>query len=234
LEAFRKFKRFIYQGFIPVTKSIMVLTTVIFLLYYILQYFNFGWLNGFLILTPASVFRAPWTLITYPLLNLDPIALIFSLLWLWFIGGSLERIWGSGSFFGFVFSVTVVTGILMTTVGWFFLKGFVEILGLQLPLVAITWAWARIYPEREMSFFGIIPLRAEWLAWIYAAFTFFQYAKQPYNWLMGFASLGGILVVYLFRGKKSDWAGSQGFSLRSWLTKRRRDARKNKFKVIKH
>ena len=98
--------------------------------------------------------------------------------------------------------------------------------------MAITWAWAGIYPEREMLFFGIIPLKAMWLAWIYAAFTFFQYATN--NWLMGFASLGGILVVYLFRGKEPDWVGSQGFSVRSWLEKRRRDARKNKFKLIKH
>ena len=177
LELFYKFKRFIYQDFIPVTKSILVLTGVIFLLHYILLYFNSGILDGFLILTPASVFHAPWTLITYPLLNPDPIAWIFSLLWLWFIGGSLERTWGSWPFFTFVFMVTVVTGILMTAVGWFFANGSF-VVGLQLPLVAITWAWAGIYPDREMLFFGIIPLKAMWLAWIYAAFTFFQYAKE--------------------------------------------------------
>jgi membrane associated rhomboid family serine protease len=221
----------------PVTKSIMVMAGVIFLLYYGLQLFNIRLLDGFLTLNPASIFDFPWTLVSYPLFNPDPFALLFGLLWLWFVGGNLEQIWNSWSYFIFILLVTIVTGTMMSLVAWFFLGGMFSISGLWLPLVAVTWAWARVYPEREMLFWGIIPLRAEWLAWINAAFIFFQYALS--NWLLGFASISGILIVYLFRGKMLRqglryWAWSRGFSLRGWLDKRRRQVRKNKFKVIKH
>lgn len=242
LRAFNKFKRFIYQGSIPVTKIIMVLTGVLFLLYYGLQLLNLELFADLFILTPASIFHSPWALITYPLVNPDPLALLFGLLWLWFIGGNLERAWSSWSYLSFIFLVTVVTGIMMMLVAWYFLGGAFAVSGLWLPLVAITWAWAGIYPDRELLFWGIIPLHAEWLAWINAAFIFFQYARPlypPYHWLMGLASLSGILVVYMFRGKTLShglryWAWSHGISLRGRLEKRRRNARKNKFKVIKH
>lgn len=239
MQTLNKFKRFLYRGSIPVTKSIMVLTGVIFLLYYGLQLFNIGLPDDLLILTPAGIFNFPWTLISYPLVNLDPFALLFGLLWLWFIGGNLEQTWSSWSYLVFLFLVTIVTGIMMSMVAWLFLGGVFTISGLWLPLVAITWAWARIYPEREMLFWGIIPLRAQWLAWINAAFIFFSYANAKSYWLMGFASISGILVVYLFRGKALShglryWAWSHGFSLRGQMEKRRREARKKKFKVIKH
>jgi membrane associated rhomboid family serine protease len=237
LQVYRRFKRFIYQGSIPVTKTIMVLTGIFFLLYYGLQLLNIELSGDWFILTPASIFHFPWTLITYPFINPDPLALLFSLLWLWFIGGSLERIWSSWTYATFIFWVSVVTGIIMMLVAWYFLGGVFAVSGLWLPLVAITWAWAEIYPDREMLFWGIIPVRAKWLAWIEAALTFYLYARS--HWLMGLASLSGILVVYLFRGKKSGhglryWAWSHGFSFQGWREKRRREARRKKLKIIKH
>ncbi len=237
MQAFSKLKRFLYQGSIPVTKAIMVLCGLFFLLYYIFQVLNYEFLTDYLVLNPAGVFHSPWTLMTYPLVNPDPLALIFGLLWLWFIGGTLERTWGSWLYFVFTILVTLLTGVAMSVVACFFLGGDFRIFDLWLPLVAITWAWSGVYPEREMLFFGIIPIKAQWLAWINAAFIFFQYMRA--HWLMGFASISGILVVYLFRGKALGyglryWAWNHGFSLRGWYQRRRHESKKKRFKIIKH
>jgi Uncharacterized membrane protein (homolog of Drosophila rhomboid) len=219
----------------------MVLCGLFFVLYYGLQLFNFNLFADLFILTPANIIHFPWIFITYPLVNLEPLSLLFGLLWLWFIGGNLEYTWGSWLYSIFLLLVTAVTGAVMSAVDWYFLGGTAMISEIWMPLTAVTWAWAGIYPDREMSFWGIIPLRAEWLAWINAAFMFFRYARpldQPFHWLMGFAALSGILVVYLFRkirpGSLRYWAWSRGVSPRGWLEKRRRNARKNKFKLIKH
>ncbi len=237
LQAFSKFKRFLYQGSIPVTKGIMVLCGLFFLLYYIFQALNYEFFADFLVLNPAGVFHSPWTLITYPLLNPDPFSLIFGLLWLWFIGGTLERTWGSTLYFILTALATILTGMAMSVVACFFLGGDFRIFDLWLPLVAITWAWSGVYPEREMLFFGIVPIKAQWLAWINAAFIFFQYMRI--HWLMGFAAISGILVVYLFRGKTLGyglrfWAWNHGFPLRGWYQKKRHEAKKKRFRIIKH
>jgi membrane associated rhomboid family serine protease len=235
LDTFGQIKRFLYQGFIPVTKSIMALTGVTFLLYWGLQLLGLGTYAGFLVLTPGNVIHLPWTLVTYPLLTPDPLGLLFGLIWLWFVGGNLERSWGSWLYLGFILSVTIVTGIVMSLVGWIFLGGMLAISDLWLPLVAVTWAWAWIYPEREMLFWGIIPIKAIWLAWINAAIIFFYYART--HWLLGLASISGILVVYLFRdrGKGTSLGyrtGNPRWGVKDWLEKRRRNARKKKFRVL--
>ena len=105
------------------------------------------------------------------------------------------------------------------------------IFGLWLPLVGITWAWAKVYPEREILIWGIIPVKATWLAWIDAGMTFFNYWQVNRNLLFGLASISGIVLVYLFGdpGKLG-----RGLRYRSW----RRDdrypkRRRNRLKIIK-
>ncbi len=228
MNVYSRFRRFLYQGFIPVTKSLIVLGALIFILYYVLQLFHFRSLYNLLGLFTGGVFHYPWTLLTYPLVNPDPFSLIFGLLWLWFVGGSLERSWGSWTFGIYLFWVTLFTGIMITLVG-FIVGKMIFISGFWIPLVALTWAWASIFPDREILFWGIIPLRAKWLAWINAVIVFFNYALQS-HWLMGFASISGILILYLFGGK----GGFFFKDIKSWLEERRRKARRNKFKVYKH
>ncbi|MGE5582137.1 MAG: DUF1751 domain-containing protein [Bacillota bacterium] len=225
-----RIRRFLYQGFIPVTKSLILLSGIVFFGGLI-----FKEIYNYLVLIPDTVFQLPWTLITYPLVNPEPLSLIFALLWFWFVGGSLERSWGSWNYGLFALLVTLTTGVLMTAAG-IFLGVEVVVRDFWLPLVALTWAWAGIFPDREVLLWGIIPLRAQWLAWITAAIVFFSYIHP--HWLLGFASISGILVVYFFRGSGPFsrgvryWAWSHGLS--GWLDNRRQKARRKRLKVIKH
>jgi membrane associated rhomboid family serine protease len=237
---FNRFRRFLNNGFTPVTKSLALLAGLVSLLSYILHWIHIENIINLLILNPFDFTRFPWTLVTFPLVNSDLLNLLFSVLWLWMAGGSLERSWGSITYGFFVLLVILVTGIAMAFVGRILTIPF-TVEGLWLPLVGITWAWAALYPDREILFFGIIPLKAIWLAWIDIALTFFSFLKvHPYfGPLVGLASLSGIAVVYLFIGKSpfsrgyGRGASTHGFSLRQWLANRHRKAQKSKFKVIK-
>lgn len=201
-----RLRRFLYQEFIPVTKTVAVICGLLYLLLALIPVA--GALIGFLTLNPGTGFFMPWTLITYPFFNgslREFISIIFSLLWLWFIGGSLERNWGSKTYGLFLFLTTLVTGVAISLIGLIHLAPNTIVYGLWLPLVGLTWAWAEISPDQEVLFWGIIPLKAKWLAWISAAIVFFSFFQRGFTFpgkiLFGLASISGIAVVYLFTGK---------------------------------
>jgi membrane associated rhomboid family serine protease len=233
---YNRFRRFLNNGSIPVTKRLALLSGLVFILPYLLSWFYPLSINSQLGLNPFEFIRFPWTLVTYPLVNDNFMTLIFALLWLWFVGGGLERSWGSFTYGLFFILATLVTGTSMALSAKL-LAISIPIQGLWLPLVGVTWAWAAIDPDREILFWGIIPLKALWLAWITAGYTFFTHL--PYHLILGLASISSIVIVYLFLGKGPfargyrHWAWTHNFSLRGWLENRRRKARKSKFKVIK-
>jgi hypothetical protein len=57
---------------------------------------------------------------------------------------------------------------------------------------------------------GLIPIKAEWIAGFEALLTFLTYFT--FHWSLGLASVSGIAVVYLFRGN-----GPFAHGLRYWL-----------------
>ncbi len=228
-------RRFLNREFIPVTKGLIVLTGGVFLLFHLLLLSRIN-LYGFFQLSTYRFYLRPWTLLTYPLVNYNLLSLVFALLWFWYIGGSLERSWGKQTYGFFVFLVTLVTSLAFILVSIFF--GNTLVAGLWIPLTGITWAWAKLYPDREMLFWGLFPIKAEWLAWVQAGFTFYQYLVG-YNILFALASVSSIGVVYLFTGQGPFsrgfryWAWNRGFSFKGWWQGWRDKIRRRRLKVVK-
>lgn len=222
-----RFISFLRQGAIPFTKLILVLSGFSFILN---LFFNCG---GLLALVPTNLPEFFWTFLTYPLVHpkFDFLTLLFAGLWLWFIGGSLERTWGTRMYGFFCVLVTLVTGGAMALAAIATGRTGYNIFGLWLPLVGITWAWAKVYPEREILFWGIIPVKAFWLALIDAGMTFFNYWQTSGSLLYGLAAISGIILVYLFGDTGTL---GRGLQYRRWrreepYPKRRR----NRLRVIK-
>src|SRR5512143_348406 len=77
-------------------------------------------LADYLIATPSNVFEhgRVWTLVTSPLVELDFVALVLSVLVMWMFVPTLERFWGTNRFYRFV-AVTSIAGSLGgCLVGW--------------------------------------------------------------------------------------------------------------------
>ncbi|NLY74078.1 MAG: DUF1751 domain-containing protein [Firmicutes bacterium] len=220
---FSRFVRFLHEGAIPLTKSILVLAGLVFVGSH---FFNLRMMLG---LTPAYLPGLFWTFITFPLVNTDFLSLVFAGLWLWFVGGSLERTWGYRIYGFFVILVVAVTGGAMSLAAIIVGKSWFQISGLWLPLVGITWAWAKIYPEREVMIWGVFPVKALWLAWINAGVVFFNYLRVDF--LLALATLSGIILVYLFG---DTGRLGRGLNYRSW----RREgtyskSKRNRLRIIK-
>ena len=190
---------FTVQGPNPVTKTVLSMAGVSFLLGLILPSLRQINLNELLLLVSGEFTLRPWSLLTYPLVNGDFFSLLFAGLWLWFIGGSLEYSWGSRRFAWLLLTITIVTGLAMGLIPLLQLASPIPIFGLWVPLTGLTWAWSLLNPRQEVLFWGIIPIQARWLAWIEAGIIGFTYLQ--FNLFYGLTALAGIPVVYLWQGR---------------------------------
>ncbi len=230
------FRRFLYRDYIPITKGIVVLCVALFVAHHLLTILRIN-LFSLLRLTNVQWYLRPWTLLTYPLVNTDLLSLIFGLLWLWYIGGSLERSWGGQTYGFFLGLTTVVTGLAFLLVSMVFGRR-IFIAGLWLPMTGLAWAWAKNYPDRELLLWGLFPLKAQWLAWFQAGLVFYQYFIS-YNLAFALAAISSIAVVYLFSGRGPFthgvryWAWTHNFPGKGWTGKVREKWRKRKLKVVK-
>lgn len=155
----------------PVTICLVAVSVVLFLADFFTQgklggYFSFQLFSGRLI-------SPPWTPLAYPLLTPSPIAMLFGGLWLWWVGGSLERSWGSTRFATFFVVATLVSAGCLWG-GALILHAPLAGLGDIWPVLAVlTVAWASINPYEPVVFYFVIRMQARWMALITVGLVYF-------------------------------------------------------------
>ena len=118
-------------------------------------------IGDYLALTiPQSLWR-PWTLLTYPLVSFDIIGVIFYGFWLFFVGGSLERSWGTRFYATYFFALAVISALGLTAGS--FLVQIPVLVTNWLPLAAITLTWCLLNPNEVIRFNFLFPIQAKWL-----------------------------------------------------------------------
>jgi hypothetical protein len=123
-----------------------------------------------LMLLPSAVMQGEvWRLVTFLALpvNTQPIWIIFSLWFLYFIFDTLENLWGS-----FKLTFYVLISILLTIAVSFSLGYPVtEVSDFESTLFL---AAATLFPDFEVRLFLAIPVKMKWLAWISVLFLFIR------------------------------------------------------------
>ena len=96
----------------------------------------------------------------------------------YFVGGTLEREWGTAKFTlyylsGMLFSVlsTVILSLATGYYGWSLSDAYYINLTMFL-------AFAVMYPDAQVWFYGVIPLKAKWLAWADIALMAWNIARS--------------------------------------------------------
>ncbi len=191
---------FFIRGGMPVTKALMVIAIFTMLVnifggIHLIASLAFTIPSEQPVVQLASLLVRPWSLITYPLISPpSPLAVLFAVIWLWFVGSSLERRWGSKAFAGFFGWISVLTasGALLAAL----LSGRpANLIGLWVPLAPLTVAWAALNPEAQVMFYLVIPLKAKYLAMISAAFLYL-YEGVSIHPVFGIFILTGCAVAY--------------------------------------
>ena len=148
--------------------------------------------------------QMPWTYLSYPLLSgIDSfVTFLFACLWMYSIGGSLERMWGTKRFVLFFVAVTLATSLSILLGSKLLPHDPIRFIlqGLWLPLAAVTVAWAAVDPYLEMCFYFVLKIQARWVALIAVCIIYFDYFRdQP---LLGLFGLIPSVCAYLYvRGR---------------------------------
>ena len=188
----------------PWVRRLMITLTAVFLALFVSDDLMHLDLRGHLMLIPSELLRQPWSLLTFPFVQLgrEPWGLLFTLLTLFFFGGSLEDRWGSRGFLKFC-AASAAGGAVLAL-----LLAFTTPTMARMPLAGFTGviyglllALAMYWPDMEINIWGIFPVKAKWLALVTAAIGFIL-AVQSGG--LGLAHLGAFGSAFLFL--RSPWA----------------------------
>ena len=132
---------------------------------YLLSLFARGGSLNFLSMDPAAVLRGElWRIVTYVLLPTNGgIFLIISLFFYYWLGESLERLWGSTKFTVYYVSGTLLTALASLLA--YFIDGIsVPVYGAVYVNTALFLAYALNYPDAMVNIYFIIPVKMKWMA----------------------------------------------------------------------
>lgn len=157
--------RFAYRhprfGIPNLMKFLVAGNVIVFLLmrlsnYAALSFLSFSWSN--------VLHGELWRLVTFLFVpdTADPFSLMLTLYFSYFIGNLLEREWGTPKFNLYYFSgavLTILTGIIS-----YYAFGNGVIFGTYYISMSMFLAFAALYPDMQVLFMFIIPIKVKWLA----------------------------------------------------------------------
>lgn len=184
-----------------VTRLLIALTAVFLALFIADDLLRTG-VTAWLVWSPPMVLRQPWSVLTFPFVNRDILTVLFTLLTLYFFGGSLEQHWGGRGFLRFC-AVSAAGAVVLSTVLYLLRlpMGLMPVMGFTGAIYGMLLAFAVLWPEMEINIWGIIPVKAKWLA-LFSAVIGFIISVQ--NGGFGLAHLGAFGSAFLYL--RSPWA----------------------------
>ncbi|EQA36970.1 peptidase, S54 family [Leptospira inadai serovar Lyme str. 10] len=213
----------------PVVRRLLFLNLGVFVLEFILKLASpqtLGLFLGIFGLVPDFVLHKffAWQVLTYAFLH-DPNSIfhiLFNMLSLWMFGSTLEAYWGSKNFLKFYLVSCIGGGILPL---FAHLLGFPQgtIVGASGGLYGLLIAFALIWPNRELYYFAIFPIKAKYFVLILLLLIGFTSSSSG---VAVTAHAGGALfgALYFFYNNKLKYKlgfSLPSFSLSRWFQKRK-------------
>lgn len=150
-------------------------------------------LSSLLYFSPALIMKGQiWRIVTFVLVPPATSSLFFlliSLYFYYFVGTSLENAWGT-----FRFTVYYLVGMIGSIIA-----GCISGAGTVFYLnMSLFFAYAAIFPERQVLLFFVIPIKVKYLGLLDAAFFVFQIIVSP--WSEKLAAIMAIANFLIFFG----------------------------------
>jgi membrane associated rhomboid family serine protease len=213
---------------IPLTSWLVAINLVVWLL------------DFFQISQPANLLAGEvgvstaWRWLTYPLHS--PLSFLWLLLSLYiftWIGGSLERTWGTERFL----RVFVVVTLLSACTAWLGAAYLVQsaqpkffLAGLYIPEATLFVIWAALFPEMEVLMFFVLPLKAKYLALASIVMTYF--GTGP---VIGLFAISLPIAGWFWAKRWGDSSGprrSSSKSISQRIQEKKREHKKSRFTLL--
>jgi membrane associated rhomboid family serine protease len=229
-----------FPPFTRAVKQLLIANGAVFLAVALLGAFLRGdtgtWINFHFGLVPALVVRGwLWQLVTYAFLHEGLWHILFNMLALWMFGTPVEQTWGTRRFLQYYFLCGVGAGICVVLVTLLFGNSLQPTIGASGAIYGLLLAYGMLFPEQEILFMFLFPMKAKYLVILYGAIAFLG-TFQTGGTVSNLAHLGGMIFgfVYIrtqFRSRRATVRAGSGFSLsRAWKDYKLQRAKK-KFQV---
>jgi membrane associated rhomboid family serine protease len=157
-----------------INKVILICTGACFLLASILKAVGAFSLTKILGLSASGLFHGlVYQLLTYPFVEVQLLNFIFNGLVIWFIGSELESQWGQKVYVRFLILTVIFVGLIYSLAHLIFFFGtpiyFSSLYGLSGINFALLIAYSLLYPDRQMVFMMMFPMKAKVFCWILAS-----------------------------------------------------------------
>jgi len=218
-------------GLPPGMRALLISNVAIFLIqHYIFP--SLGAVFALLALRPSDVVTHLyiWQLVTYLFLHGGIGHILFNMLALWMFGTEFERLWGTRRFLRFYFFCGAGAGLCVIVGNYLFGNPDIPTIGSSGAIYGILLASAVMWPDRQILFYFLIPIKMKYFVMIIGAIAFLN-SFNPASPVSDVAHLGGMLFGYAFiklpRMRGVDPIGSLQNSYQSWKLARA----KRKFQV---
>lgn len=165
---------------------------------------NYLTLDPYYIIHGLQLWRLiSWIFVPY---STSLLTLIFMPIFYWFLGRTMEHVWGSVRFNIFMFS-----GVIFTDIGAFILYLILKLqLGMAIPFTAtfgspfstyylnlsLFLAFAMTFPEQRVYIYFVIPVKYKWLAIVYAGLAAYSFIVS--GWIGRVAIITSLLNFFIF------------------------------------
>jgi len=164
------------------------------------RFFDAGFLHLFALTPSLFVVKLHiWQIFTYAFLHGDVMHLFLNLLMLAFIGGELDRLWGSRPFLRYYFVCSTFAGLLYLFFQVFVTDGLhVPMVGASGAIYGLLMAYGILFGERTLLFMLLFPMKAKHFIWVLAGVEFMTSLFSPHGGLSSVAHLGGMGAGLVF------------------------------------
>ena len=120
-----------------------------------------------------------WQLATYLFLHGGFGHIIWNMLALWMFGADLEQIWGTRRFLQFYFFCGIGAGICVVLVNYVLPWGnpAIPTIGSSGAIFGILLAYAMLFPDRDILFGFLFPIKVKYFVMIIGAIAFLSFLR---------------------------------------------------------
>lgn len=150
-------------------------------------------------LIPRMVVRgALWQPLTYLFLH-DPRGLfhiLFNMLALWMFGTPVEQTWGTRRFLQYYFLCGIGAGFCVVFVNLLTGNSYQPTIGASGAIYGLLLAYGMLFPEQEILFMFLFPMKAKYLVALYGAIAFLGTFQG--GTVSNLAHLGGMIFGFVY------------------------------------
>jgi membrane associated rhomboid family serine protease len=136
-----------------------------------------------------------WSLLTYMFVHGGAVHLLLNMYMLWVFGPRLEYSWGQSAFIRFYLWCGVGGALMHLLIG-----GGGVLIGASAAIMGVMFGYANSWPDEEVLFFGVIPMKVKWLVTLFVAVNLVSGISSlgATGGVAYFAHLGGIAAAFVY------------------------------------